>query len=330
MEKIVVFSTADNLKKIFSPEHFERLSSFGDLRIYDRNEYDDRDYVLQFIKDSNLIITAWGSPKIDDEMIRLCPNLRGIIHAGGGIKGLLSDEFIKRDLFISSANGALADGVAESTVAMAVAACKGMFTLPNDARNGLWYENRSKVKDFYDIKVGIVSVGDIGRRVIKLLKSYEVDILAYDPFVSAEEMSMLGAKKCEFEYLLAESDVISIHTPDIPATDNMFNRENLHLIKDGAVVINTARANVIDDDAFIEELNKNRFMAVLDVAKTAPNDKNHPYRKLPNVVLFPHIAGAVSNGCRRMGKFAVEEAARLYQGEALLGKFDLSKLSIRA
>lgn len=330
MEKIVVFSTADNLKKIFAPEHFERLSKLGELHIYDRNNYTDREYVLNFIKDSKLIITAWGSPKIDDEMIRLCPDLRGIIHAGGGIKGLLSDEFVQRGLFISSANGELADGVAESTVAIAVSACKGMFTLPSDIRNGLWDENRSKIKDFYDIKVGIVSVGDIGRRVIKLLKNYHVDILAYDPFVSEEKILKLGAKKCDFEYLLAESDVISIHTPDIPQTNNMFNRENLHLIKDDAVIINTARPNVIDDDAFIEELSKNRFTAVLDVTKGAPNDKNHPYRKLPNVVLFPHIAGAVSNGCRRMGKFAVEETERLYQGEELLGKFDLSKLSTRA
>ena len=110
----------------------------------------------------------------------------------------------------------------------------------------------------------------------------------------------------------------------------MFNSSNLHLIKDGAVIINTARPNVIDDTAFIKELSKNRFMAVLDVTRDAPSDKNHPYRKLPNVVLFPHIAGAVSNGCRRMGKFAVEEAERLYSGEALCGKFDLSKLSIRA
>jgi len=330
MGKIVVFSKTDMLQKIFSEEHFKKLSKLGDLHIYDRNEYDDRNYVLDFIRNSELIITAWGAPKIDDEMIRLCPNLRGIIHAGGAIKGLLCDEFIKRDLFISSANGALADGVAESTVAMAIAACKGMFSLPNDIRSGLWDENRSNIKDFYDIKVGIVSVGDIGRRVIKLLKSYEVDILAYDPFVSAEEITRLGAKKCEFEYLLAESDVISIHTPDIPATDNMFNRGNLHLIKDGAVIINTARPNVIDDDAFIEELTKNRFTAVLDVTKNAPSDKEHPYRTLPNVILFPHIAGAVSNGCRRMGKFAVEEAGRLYRGEALWGKYDLSKLSTRA
>ncbi len=330
MKKIVVFSTSDNIKKIFSAGHLERLSKLGSLAVYDRNDYNDREYVLDFIKDSELIITAWGSPKIDDEMIHLCPALRGIIHAGGGIKGLLSDAFIKRNLFISSANGALADGVAESTVAMAVSACKGMFSLPNDIRNGLWSENRCKIKDFYDIKVGIVSVGDIGRRVIKLLKAYEVDILAYDPFVSAEEMKNLGAEKCEFEKLLSESDVISIHTPDIPETNNMFNRENLHLIKDGAVIINTARPNVIDDAAFIEELSKNRFTAVLDVTKDAPSMVDHPYRKLPNVVLFPHIAGAVSNGCRRMGKFAVEEAERLYNGEELLGKFDLSKLSIRA
>ena len=330
MEKIVVFSTADNIDKIFEAQHLETLSRLGDLRIYDRNDYEDREYVLEFLKDSHLIITAWGSPKIDDEMIKLCPCLRGIIHAGGGIKGILSNEFIKRGLFISSANASLADGVAESTVAMAVSACKGMFTLPNDIRNGLWSENRGKIKDFYDIKVGIVSVGDIGRRVIKLLRSYHVDILAYDPFVPEAEMRSLGAKKCSFEELLRESDVISFHTPDIPETDNMLGRENLHLIKDDAVIINAARPNVIDDDAFIEELSKNRFMAVLDVTKDAPSMKEHPYRKLPNVVLFPHIAGAVSNGCKRMGKFAVEEAERLYHNEPLLGKFDLSKLSIRA
>ena len=106
----------------------------------------DREYVLDFIKDSELIITAWGSPKLDDEMILLCPDLCGIIHAGGGIKGLLSDEFIKRNLFISSANGALADGVAESTVAMAVSACKGMFSLPSDIRSGLWDVNNILIK----------------------------------------------------------------------------------------------------------------------------------------------------------------------------------------
>lgn len=330
MEKITVFSTTHQLQRIFTQQHYDRLSSLGDLHVYDRNNYDDREYVLDFIKDSDLIVTAWGSPRIDDEMIRACPDLRGIIHAGGGIKHLLSDEFIKRKLPISSANGTLADGVAESTVAMMVAACKRMFWLSDDTHRGLWRENHSMIKDFYDITVGIVSAGAIGRRVIKLLQSYKVDVLVYDPYVSEEEMARLGAKKCELNELIAESDVISIHTPNIPATDNLFNAENIPLIKDGAVVINTARPNVIDEEVFIKELSKNRFTAVIDVMHEEPPSTEHPYRKLSNVILLPHIAGASTNGCKRMGEFAVDEAERLYHGEELKGIVDLSKLSIMA
>ncbi len=329
MDKIVVFSRVSQLERIFKPEFYDRLSKLGDLHIYDREDYDDREYVLDFIKDSNLIITAWGAPKIDDEMIKLCPNLKRVIHAGGAVKMLLSDEFFRRGLAISTANRELAEGVAESTIGMMIAACKGMFVLPADTRNGLW-RDPSKIKDFYDIKIGIISVGAIGSHVIKLLSNYHVDVLAYDPYVSEERINELGARKCELNEILSECDVISIHTPNIPATDNMLNGENLPLIKDGAYIINTARPNVFDDDALIKELEKGRFTALLDVTNPEPPPKDHPFRTLPNVILFPHIGGAVTNGCRRMGKFAVEEAERLYRGEKLLGEVDLSKLSIMA
>ncbi len=310
MKKITLFTKKSQVEKMFSQSHLERLGSLGSLHIYDRDDYDDRKYILDFIKDSELIVTAWGSSKLDDEMVELCPNLRAVIHAGGAVKQLLSDTIIKNNIIVSTANGELADGVAESTLAIAVAACKGMFFLAEDTRNGLWAENRERVKDFYDITVGIVSAGAIGRRVIKLLQNYQVDVLAYDPYLSAEQIAEFGAKKCDFKELISQSDVISIHTPSIPETDNLFNSETIPLIKDGAVVINTARPNVIDDDAFVKELAKNRFTAVLDVVRKEP-DADHPYRKLPNVVLLPHVAGAVTNGCKRMGKFAVEEAERL-------------------
>lgn len=329
MDKIVVFSRTSQLDKIFKAEFYERLSKLGELHIYDRDDYDDREYVLNFVKDADLMITAWGAPFLDDEIIKACPKLKKIIHAGGAVKQLLSDEFFNRGLSISTANGELAKGVAETTVGIMVAACKGMFVLPADTRNGLW-RNPEKIKDFYDITIGIVSVGAIGKHVIKLLSSYEVEVLAYDPYVSKEQIEALGAKKCELDELITRSDVISLHTPNIPATDNMFNAERLALIKDGTYIINTARPNVFDDDALINELLKNRFTAILDVTNPEPPSKDHPFRQLPNVVLLPHIGGAVTNGCRRMGKFVVEEAERLYKGEKLLGEVDLSKLSIMA
>ncbi len=330
MSKIAVFSTSMHLKKIFDDVHFERLAKLGDLYIYDKPDYSDREYILDFIKDSDLIITAWGAPKIDNEILSLCPNLRAIIHAGGAIKALLDSDFFTRNIPISTSNGELAKGVAESTLAIMIAACKGMFTLPNELRNGLWSENRPKVKDFYHIDIGIISAGAIGRHVIKLLHNFEVNIFVYDPTLTAEQIRELGAEKCELSELMSKCDVISIHAPNIPATDNMINAENLPLVRDGAVIINTARPNSIDDDALIAELSKNRFMAVIDVPPKEPLPIDHPYRSLPNVVLFPHIGGAVSNGCKRMGQFAVEEAERLFRGEELCGAVDLSRLSIMA
>lgn len=329
MKKISLLTKKRQVEKMFSQSHLERLNCLGVLNIYDRDDYNDKNYILDFIKDSELIVTAWGTCGLDDEMVELCPNLRAVIHAGGTVKELLCDKIVKNNIVVSTANGELADGVAESTLAIAVATCKGMFLLANDTRNGLWTENRNRVKDFYDITIGIVSAGAIGQRVIKLLQNYQVDVLAYDPYLSVEQIAALGAKKCGFKELISQSDVISIHTPNIPQTDNLFNSETIPLIKDGAIVINTARPNVIDDDAFVSELSKNRFTAVLDVVKKEP-EEDHPYRKLPNVVLLPHIAGAVTNGCRRMGKFAVEEVERFCSGEALLGQVDLSKLSIMA
>ncbi len=330
MSKIALFSTISNLKKSFENRHLERLAKLGELCIYDRDDYSDREYVLNFIKDSDLIVTAWGAPKIDNEMLALCPSLRGIIHAGGSVKVLIDTDLPKRNIPLSTSNGELAKGVAESTLAIMIAACKGMFTLPNDIRNGLWSENRQKITDFYHITIGIISAGAIGRHVIKLLQNFEVNVLVYDPFLSSEQIAAMGAKKCELDELMSESDVISIHAPNIPETDNMINAENLSLVKDGAIIINTARPNSIDDDAMIEELRKNRFMAVIDVPPKEPLPIDHPYRLLPNVVLFPHIGGAVTNGRMRMGEFAVAEAERLYRGEELLGVVDLSRLSTMA
>lgn len=330
MSKIAVYSTKMHLEEIFEKVHFERLAKMGDLYVFDKEDFSDREYILDFIKDADLIITAWGVPIVDNEMLALCPNLRAIIHAGGTIKHLLDSDFFGRNILISSANSELAKGVAESTLAIMIAACKGMFTLPNDLRNGLWGENRPKVKDFYNIDIGIISAGAIGRHVIKLLHNFEVNIFVYDPTLTAEQIRELGAEKCDLSELMAKCDIISIHAPRIPATDNMINAENLPLVRDGAVIINTARPNSIDDDALIAELSKNRFLAVIDTPPAEPLPLDHPYRSLPNVVLFPHIGGAVSNGCKRMGQFAVEEAERLFSGEALRGAVDLSKLSIMA
>jgi len=331
MQKISVLANLKiRTRIVFDENHFKALREMGELNLYDREDFEDKQYVLDFLKGSDIIITTWGSPSITVEMLDVCPNLKAVIHAAGSVKHLVNEAFSERGIRVSSAAKELSRGVAETALGAAIAACKGMFTLSQQTREGLWRENYETITDFYGIKIGVISAGMAGRAFIKLLQNFVVDILVYDPTLTAEQIAELGGQKRELEELFAESDVISIHAPNIPATDNMFNAKNLHLIKDGAVIINTARANVIDEPAFVEELKKNRFTAVIDVMNEEPPALDHPYRSLPNVILFPHIAGAATNGCKRMATYAVGEVARLVRGEKMESEIDLSKLSILA
>ena len=274
------------------------------------------------------MVTSWGSPFLSKEYLDVCPNLKLLIHAAGTVKPVVDEkEFIERGIRVTNSAVALGEGVAETALGLAIAACKGFFTLSKSTRAGEWNEKRTTVKDFYDITVGVISGGFVGRHFIKLLHNFNVDILLYDPYVSVEQAKELGVEKAELNELLAKSDVISIHAPSIPATDNMLNETNLPLIKDGAVLINTARGSIINETALIEELKKGRFFACIDVTNPEPPTVENELRYLDNVVLTPHIAGAVMNGKRRIAKHVCEEMERFAANQALRTEVNLHQLS---
>jgi phosphoglycerate dehydrogenase-like enzyme len=113
---------------------------------------------------------------------------------------------------------------------------------------------------------------------------------------------------------LERADVVSLHAPDNPATRQMLNAERLARMKDDALLINTARGSLIDEQALIEELARGRFFAFLDVTDPEPPAADSPLRRLPNVVVTPHIAGCIEN-CNQLGELAVEELRRFFAGQ---------------
>ena len=277
-------------------------------------------------------MTSWHSPAIDAEILEACPTLSGVFHAAGSVKPILSPELIAReDIRLTACAAAIGEGVAETALSFAIAACKGAFTLQDHVKNGGWdTPDMPRVLDFYDIMVGIIGGGFVGRHMIKLLKNYHVDVLLYDPTLSAEECAALGTEKVELSELLSRSDIVSVHAPSIPATEKMLNADNLSLIRDGAVLINTARGAIFDEPALIEELKKGRFFACIDVTDPEPPTADNALRTLPNVVLTPHIAGAVTNGLARIGGHVCEELARFVGGEVMRTEIDINKLGSMA
>lgn len=328
--KISLLVTTRLLDGIFGEKYFARLRKQGELAIYDRNDFEDRAHVLEFLKGSDIIVTSWGSPAIDQEMLDLCPTLKGVFHAAGTIKPIMTDALMARtDIRLTASAVAIGEGVAESALAFAIAACKGAFTMPRYTRAGEWNaHNAEGVIDFYDIKVGIISAGYVGRHMIKLLHNFHVDVLVYDPTLAAEQIAALGAEKRELNELLAESDVISIHSPDLPATRHMINKDNIGLLKERVVIVNTARGTIFDEPYLIERLKECKGMfACIDITEVEPPAADNELRFLDNVNLTPHLAGTASNGRRRIALHICEELERFVAGERMKAEISREALS---
>ena len=328
MEKIALLVDKVHQEKIFSEKYYERMRKLGELKIYDADSYDDKDYVRNFVAGSTIIVTTWGSPVIDKEILDACPDLKAVIHAAGSIKPVISDEFIARRIRITNSAVAIGEGVAETALGFAISACKGFYQLNRDTSSGIWRENAfDTVIDFYDINVGVISGGYVGRHMVKLLKNFHVNIYMYDPILTAEQISAIGAEKVSLEELLAKCDVVSVHAPSIPETDNMLHKGNLCLMKDKAVLINTARGSVINEQDLIDELKTGRLFACIDVTNPEPPVEDNELRRLDNVILTPHIAGTVSNGLKRIALHACEELERLVGGERMRTEVNLDELA---
>ena len=328
MEKICVLVNKEFRDRVFSDKYYEKMRRFGDVKVYDKDDFSNEAYVLAFVKGATIIVTSWDSPKIGDAILDACPNLKAVIHGAGSVKPILSDEFIARKVRITNSAVAIGEGVAESALGFAISACKGFYQLNADTSAGLWQENiKTTVKDFYDITIGVISGGYVGRHMVKLLKNFHVDILLYDPILTKEQIAEIGAEKVELNELLSRSDVVSIHAPAISATENMLNKDNLCLMKDGAVLINTARGTIINESDLITELKKGRIFACLDVTNPEPPSKDNELRGMKNVVLTPHIAGTSTNGLRRVALHVCEEIERLVNGEKMLTEVKLDDLA---
>ncbi|RKN64869.1 hydroxyacid dehydrogenase [Paenibacillus ginsengarvi] len=330
MNRIALLPGANVWGEIFTEKHLNRLRQMGELVINTNPGNPSKEGIAELIRDADIAITSWGCTSFDANVLRDAKRLKFVTHAAGTVKGIVTPELIERGIRVSSANDALGVGVAETALGLTITAIKRMWELAAGTRDGKWGEGWGRVRELFDVTVGVVGAGKAGRHYIRLLKQFEVDVLLYDPIVSPEEAASLGCRKVELEELLKESEVISIHAPSIPETDDMFNASTFALMRDDAILINTARGSLINEEHLAAELAKGRFIACIDVTKQEPPTLNHPFRSLPNVILIPHIAGAVNNGKQRLGRYSIEEIRRFLANETLDGEVNLQNLHVIA
>ncbi|WP_176706474.1 hydroxyacid dehydrogenase [Paenibacillus hemerocallicola] len=328
--KIAILAEPNVQERIFDDSHWRQLADIGDVARNDQTGVPQPETLMRILAGADYAITSWGCPALPRDTLAVAPELKAVIHAAGTVKGIVTPDLWSRGIRVSSGNGPLGIGVAETALGMTIASLKEMWRLSQDTRNGKWSEGRKRVRELYRITVGVIGAGKAGAHFIRLLRNFEVSVLVYDPLLTAEQAEAMGAVKVELEEALRRSDVVSIHAPSIPETYKMFNRERLGWMKDDAILINTARGSIVDEGALADELRKGRLFACLDVTDPEPPAVDHPLRGLPNCIITPHLAGAVNNGVKRLGQFAIDELRRLLAGEPLAGEVKEAQMSVLA
>ncbi|MBM7785343.1 hydroxyacid dehydrogenase [Tenggerimyces flavus] len=285
--------------------------------------------VAERLKDTEILLTGWGSQPVDEAVLAHAPNLEAIVHSAGSVKAIVTDACWQRGLAVSNAVAANAVPVAEYTVAMIVLANKHVLPI-RDA-----YRTQNAKQDWaityptignYGQVIGIVGASHVGREVLRLLASYDFELLLSDPTLTAAEAERLGAELVDLDELVTRSDVVSIHAPDLPATYHLFDQRRLARLKDQATLINTARGRLIDTAALTEEAATGRLDVILDVTDPEPLPPDSKLFQLPNVFLTPHLAGSTGVEVRRMGELAVAEIERYARGEPFAHPVDGSRI----
>ncbi|MFI6942518.1 hydroxyacid dehydrogenase [Streptomyces sp. NPDC050418] len=272
----------------------------------------------EVLSTTEVLITGWGCPPLDSDVLAAAPRLRSVVHTAGSVRGLMTDAAWERGIEITSAAAANALPVAEYTVAMILLSGKRVLETTSGFRTARTAVDWSLVPysvGNYRRTVGILSASLIGRRVIELLRPYDLRILLYDPFVTADEATALGAELMGLDELFALSDTVSVHSPLLPGTHGLVSRELIGALRHDAVLINTARGPVVDHDALTEAALAGRIRAVLDVTDPEPLPPEHPLWTCPNVTLTPHLAGSQGNEWARLTDLAVEELRRWAAGD---------------
>ncbi|MER8085355.1 hydroxyacid dehydrogenase [Streptomyces sp. NPDC087532] len=267
--------------------------------------------------EAEVLFTCWGATPLTAEVLSAAPRLRAVVHAAGSVKHHITDACWERGLAVTTAAGANALPVAEFTLAAILFAGKRVLHSADRYRtlraDHDWLAELDGWGN-YGRTVGIIGASRIGRRVIELLRPFDLDVLLYDPYVDGPEAARLGVRLASLDELCASSSVVSVHAPQLPETRHLVGAAQLSAMATGTTLINTARGSLVDEEALLPELTAGRLHAVLDVTEPELPPAHSPLYDLPNVLLTPHVAGSLGDELHRMADQALDETERYVRG----------------
>ena len=280
-----------------------------------------------------MVVTGWGSPQFTSEVLSAADQLRLVAHSAGSIKNLLRLAVLEPAISVTHAASAIAMAVGEMSLLLIMLLLRKPHVCDRELKAGHeWNDIRAQPggREIVGQRVGVVGAGYTGRYIIKLLRALDVEVWVSDPYLSDARAAELGVRLEPLDELLTRCPIVTLQAPTTQETHHMIGARELGLLQDGAILVNTARSRLIDEDALLAELRSGRIEAALDVFDEEPLPVDSPFRQLDNVVLTPHIAGLSIQARHRQGQTMVDEIERFIGGQPLRYEVTPEMLDIMA
>ncbi|WP_164716330.1 hydroxyacid dehydrogenase [Paenibacillus whitsoniae] len=327
--KIVVQIPANARAAFLEPDVEEKLGQLGELVLNPFDRPFTPDELATRLETASACISTWESSPITPAMLETAPKLELVVHMAGSVKNVIAPEAFDKGITVLSGGHAIAEAVAESIVALILAVGHRIQLVDAAMRGAVrWKSPEMEADELRGKTVGFVALGMVAQEVIRLLKPFHVNCIAYDPYMKPDKAAELGVTLMPLPDVLKRAQIVSLHLPQIPETDGMIGREELRLLPDGCLLINTSRGSVIHEQALIEELRTNRFTAALDVFEQEPLPLDSELRRLPNVLVRPHIAGVNPSSRLRIGRTLVGDMHRYFNGEGIQHGVSKARLAL--
>ena len=276
---------------------------------YDRGLVDRLDdLVREASKCRGLIVR--NRTRVTADLLDQCPDLKVVGRLGVGLENIDMAACAARGVAVCPARGANAVSVAEYVVAVMLMLMRGMHRITGPVIAGEWPRNAFMGREAAGAVFGLVGFGDIGRHAAARAAALGMEIMAHDPFVHAEDPVWREgrARRVSLEELLADADVITLHIPFTDATRNLIDAAAMRRMKDDAILINSSRGGIVDEDALVAALKGGKLGgAALDVFASEPVTaaSGARFRDVPNLILTPHIAGVSQQSNHRTSVLTV-------------------------
>jgi D-3-phosphoglycerate dehydrogenase len=295
--------------------------------------------------EDDLIKEVAGAAVVISEYVRITPrvldaskDLRGVMVWGVGYDHVDVNAASERGILVANTSGSNAESVAEQAFSFILALSRKLLKADVFVKDGDWTSLEESSlptglvgNDLFGKTLGIIGLGNIGRRIARIGNGFNMRLLAYDPYVTSEAAKKVGVKLLSLQKVLEEADFVTIHTVLSEETRGLISAKELALMKPAAYLINTSRGPVVDQKALIDALVSGRISGTaLDVFEEEPIGMDNPLLKLGNVITTPHYAGNSREALEATSLRVSQETAKMIRGEiplSLVNKQHLEELN---